>query len=312
MIFILQNKRVRLIMYDELKILYPNIITVESTRDVDHSHYRWFRSIEGSIFGIPISDLNHKELDLLNLLLEPFTPMQSTLTKREQTWSDWIYSPKINQDQEKGPSQYRFVFFALSEKGIDPKTFQEAIQGLFPNTMPILWEDDHQGFIVEEHFTPTEETISYEHIIDVLMSDFYMKLHMYITPYYSSLQDIPSAFEWGKYCFKTKLAHSLKPVTGYQDLIPYLYIQAMDSTSKHHIVSSVLGDTVQDPELLKTVLVFLKCNSNATLAAKELYMHRNSLQYRVDKFIEKTGVNIKQFQGAILTYLALLHVNIDE
>jgi DNA-binding PucR family transcriptional regulator len=35
-------------------------------------------------------------------------------------------------------------------------------------------------------------------------------------------------------------------------------------------------------------------------------MHRNSLQYRIDKFIEKTGIDIKHFKGAVAVYLAIL------
>ncbi|QHE51321.1 CdaR family transcriptional regulator [Pontibacillus sp. HMF3514] len=299
-------------MFDQLKSLYPNIIIFESTVNVNQSQYKWFRSSNGEVFGIPFSDLEHKELQLLNTLLEPYDPKQSTLTERERIWYDWIYHHKTDNHQEKAPSQFRFVFFSLAEKGIEPNTFHEAIQGLFPHTMPILWENDHQGFIIEEQSNLYEESISYEHVIDVLMSDFYMKLYMYITPYYHALHDIPEAYKWGKQCFETKLTYFPKPVTTYQDIIPYVYIHSLDSNTKQHIVSTILGDTIHDRELLKTVRVFLECNSNATLAAKELFMHRNSLQYRVEKYIEKTNINIKQFQGALLTYLALMHVHVEE
>jgi len=299
-------------MYDQLKLLYPNIIKLESSLDLDQSQYQWFRSSDDEILGIPSSDLEQKEQQLLNTLLESYDPKQSTLTHREQVWYDWVYHHKTDNHQVKAPSQFRFVFFSLTEKGVEPNTFHEAIQGLFPHTMPILWENEHQGFIIEEQFNLHDETISYEHVIDVLMSDFYMKLYMYITPYYHSLHEIPEAYQWGKQCFETKLTYIPKPVTTYQDIIPYLYIHALDSNAKQHIVTSILGDTVVDYELLKTVRVFLECNSNATLASKELFMHRNSLQYRVDKFIEKTNINIKQFRGALLTYLALMHVNVEE
>jgi DNA-binding PucR family transcriptional regulator len=45
---------------------------------------------------------------------------------------------------------------------------------------------------------------------------------------------------------------------------------------------------------------------NVSLAAKKLYLHRNTLQYRVDKFIEKTGIDIKHFGNAVSIYLALM------
>jgi DNA-binding PucR family transcriptional regulator len=35
---------------------------------------------------------------------------------------------------------------------------------------------------------------------------------------------------------------------------------------------------------------------NASLTAKRLFIHRNSLQYRIDKFIERTGIDIRQLK----------------
>ncbi len=61
-----------------------------------------------------------------------------------------------------------------------------------------------------------------------------------------------------------------------------------------------------DKELIESIKVFFQCNLNVSLAAKQLYLHRNTLQYRIDKFIEKTGLNIKTFEGAVAVYLAFL------
>ncbi|MER2142109.1 MAG: helix-turn-helix domain-containing protein, partial [Priestia megaterium] len=47
-------------------------------------------------------------------------------------------------------------------------------------------------------------------------------------------------------------------------------------------------------------------NLNVSLAAKKLYMHRNSLQYRIEKFIDRTHLDIKHFTGAVSAYLAIL------
>jgi DNA-binding PucR family transcriptional regulator len=62
----------------------------------------------------------------------------------------------------------------------------------------------------------------------------------------------------------------------------------------------------EDPELYTTIKVFLENNLNASLTAKKLYIHRNTLQYRIDKFIDKTGVQLKDFYGAFTVLLACL------
>jgi DNA-binding PucR family transcriptional regulator len=57
---------------------------------------------------------------------------------------------------------------------------------------------------------------------------------------------------------------------------------------------------------LKMLETFVQCNLNISETAKELYMHRNSLQYRLDRFLEKTGIDVRQFQHAMPVYLAML------
>jgi DNA-binding PucR family transcriptional regulator len=71
------------------------------------------------------------------------------------------------------------------------------------------------------------------------------------------------------------------------------------------VLSEYVLESFQDQELVNTINVFLQCNLNASLAAKKLYIHRNSLQYRIDRFIEKTGLDIRIFANATFAYLAI-------
>ncbi|MCY8607352.1 helix-turn-helix domain-containing protein, partial [Bacillus sonorensis] len=50
---------------------------------------------------------------------------------------------------------------------------------------------------------------------------------------------------------------------------------------------------------------YMQCNLNASLTAKRLFIHRNSLQYRIDRFIEKTGIDIRQFEEAAAVYFII-------
>lgn len=56
-------------------------------------------------------------------------------------------------------------------------------------------------------------------------------------------------------------------------------------------------------ETIDTVLGFIKENQNASQAAKRQFMHRNTLNYRLDHFMMKTEIDIKSFQGALAIYL---------
>lgn len=299
-------------MFSHVKSLFPEAILLKQYDSMDTTTYHWFKSREEDLIGIPKSSVTPREMELLSAFMEPFYYHAPTLTTREQQWSEWILSPTTTSEVLNLPNRYRFVFFSLAERGMDPASFHEAIQGLFPTTMPILWENDHQGIIIEENVHLQEESISYDHIIDVLMSDFYMKLYLYITPFYREQNQVKQAYEFGKQCFHTMLGNKPKPVMTYQDVLPLLYITSIHEPTQASIVDAILGQTKDDKELLQTIQVFLECNSNATLAAKQLFMHRNSLQYRVDKFMEQTGIDVKQFQGALVTYLALLQLNLNQ
>ena len=53
-------------------------------------------------------------------------------------------------------------------------------------------------------------------------------------------------------------------------------------------------------ELLDTAVAYLNCNMNACLASKSLYIHRNTFNYRLNKFIEQTSLDIRNYNNSIL------------
>lgn len=62
--------------------------------------------------------------------------------------------------------------------------------------------------------------------------------------------------------------------------------------------SDAVREALSDPETSLTIKTYMRCNLNASLTAKRLFIHRNSLQYRIDKFIERTAIDIRQFEEA--------------
>ena len=60
------------------------------------------------------------------------------------------------------------------------------------------------------------------------------------------------------------------------------------------------GISKLDNEMIKTMEVFFKCGLNLSEAAKELYIHRNTLIYRLEKIEKCTNYDIKEFNEAVL------------
>ncbi|MDG0793790.1 helix-turn-helix domain-containing protein [Cohnella ginsengisoli] len=59
--------------------------------------------------------------------------------------------------------------------------------------------------------------------------------------------------------------------------------------------------------LSATFLAYCRCNMNLSETARTLFIHRNSLNYRLDKLSELTGLDLSAFEHCLLLYVALRH-----
>ncbi len=259
---------------------------------------------ENEIIGINEEELTSKDVSLLATFLLPYNINLPVPTDEEQKWRNAIHSTESNANFEiKNP--YRFIYFSIKKNQIDPIVFKDAIHELFANPVPILWENGHEGIIIEEQ-TIYEDSISFEEIKDILMSDLYVKINFFIGSYKEDLEDIAQYYHSLTNAAKKVFIYSNKTVVTYIDAVPYLLINQTEPDLRSDIGKTVLQEYINDEETLKMIETFLQCNLNISETAKVLHMHRNSLQYRLDRFFEKTGIDVRQFHHAMTVYLALL------
>lgn len=64
-----------------------------------------------------------------------------------------------------------------------------------------------------------------------------------------------------------------------------------------------------DEELLTTVNKFFENNLNVSETSRQLYIHRNTLVYRIEKLEKYTGLDIRLFEDALTLKIALMVVN---
>ena len=62
-------------------------------------------------------------------------------------------------------------------------------------------------------------------------------------------------------------------------------------------------------ELSKTLYQYLLCGENVVRTAKELFIHRNSLMYRLDKIHQLTGADISDSQEKVRLFLTLYMID---
>lgn len=61
-----------------------------------------------------------------------------------------------------------------------------------------------------------------------------------------------------------------------------------------------------DNEIILTIEKFISCDLNISNTAKKLYIHRNTLIYRLDKIKKETGFDIRNFKEATVFIIAFL------
>lgn len=54
-----------------------------------------------------------------------------------------------------------------------------------------------------------------------------------------------------------------------------------------------------DKEMVNTADEFLENSLNVSETSRKLYLHRNTLIYRLDKIEKETGLNIRKFSDAV-------------
>ncbi|MFC4559135.1 PucR family transcriptional regulator [Virgibacillus kekensis] len=288
-------------MIEQLRKIYSSLIIKKNMPTEESADYRWFITDTNQIIGIGKHELTEKDTLLLKTFLRPYSAVIPEMTAEEKVW-ETIIAGETHADRE-AKIIYRLIYFSFSKFQIEPQEFKEAIREFFGKEVPILWQSEHEGIIIEENL---EEPISYEQIIDILMSDLYVKIKFLIGPHLHDTNTAKENFQALSKGAEMVFPLSEKDVITYFDAVPYVLLSKTDSNFRNKITNLILGEMSEDTEMLQTIETFISCNLNISVTAKELYLHRNSLQYRLDKFAEKTGLDVRNFHQAVTVYLALL------
>ena len=109
-----------------------------------------------------------------------------------------------------------------------------------------------------------------------------------------------------------KIFYSEKDIIAYNTLgigrlIYQLPVQLCEMFMKE-VFGENLPDTFDD-ETLVTISKFFENNLNVSETARQLYVHRNTLVYRLEKLQRSTGLDIKVFDDALTFKIALMVVS---
>ena len=95
----------------------------------------------------------------------------------------------------------------------------------------------------------------------------------------------------------------------------YLLVKMLEDVPKSRLEEYVaqfriggMDEVFGDEEMSQTAEAFLESSLNVSETSRNLFMHRNTLMYRLDKIERVTGLNIRKFSDAVtFRILSVLH-----
>ncbi|KAA0547496.1 hypothetical protein FZW96_11620 [Bacillus sp. BGMRC 2118] len=292
-------------MIEKLREEFPSLVLIESVSGNPDMEY--FRLDNGQYIGIDKKELDNKNRNVLSAFLTPIhlgrnvTPIQSLW--QEVLHSNDEYSATQLQKHYDLSLHLRFIHYSLQSE-VDQLAFEETLSFLSMNHYTVIWMNSISGVIIEEKH---QEAVTKVELVDwrnAIASDFYTDMCLYVGDYFKVDDAVQSIYKFENHCFQlTRLYKSSETVTQSFELVPYLLLHDATADTRASIEHCIQDNSSDELQAIKT---FIEYGLNISSAAKALFMHRNSLQYRVDKFIEKSGIDIKSFQGALVVYLAIL------
>lgn len=286
-----------------LKKLYPSLTELPKNQKEMNPDFKWYK-LENTVIGIDNKELTERDKILLGTFLTSYHIQLPIQTPKEKQWEARIHRQK---DENLGKTgRYRFIFFRIEQGHIDTNVFKKTLQEFFSGDLSILWNHTNEGFIIEEPASFLEEGITYHQIADTLTGELYVKIMFFIGPYLENDKDLADCIEQITAMAERSFRKMDTAVIDYTEVYPSFLIEILSHKQRQQLSEWVLKEFLTDPEALETIRMFIQCNLNVSETAKNLYIHRNSLQYRLDKFYESTGIDIKQFDNAFTVYLAIL------
>jgi carbohydrate diacid regulator len=118
-----------------------------------------------------------------------------------------------------------------------------------------------------------------------------------------SLEQLEISYKHAKLALKTALSKKAL-LSEYINLDFEAMLETIDSSVKKDYIKKLISTLLEDEiTLLKA---YYKSNLSLKRTAETLFIHKNTLQYRLDKIAHKTNLNPRDYHDSVKLYIALL------
>ena len=210
--------------------------------------------------------------------------------------------------------ELRIVFLIKFYGKTDMMPF-EMLQNMFPDKSKdyVISVGEHDIVLVKELKAGTEmrdiEKIAVN-IADTLSSEFYTKVSIGISTIVDNIKDLAKAYQEAQVALEVgKVFETEKNIISYENLGIGRLIYQLPTTLCEMFLQEVFKkgslDSL-DRETLMTIQCFFENNLNVSETSRKLFVHRNTLVYRLEKIRKLTGLDLREFEHAITFKVALM------
>ncbi len=147
-------------------------------------------------------------------------------------------------------------------------------------------------------------------IVDTLQSEFYLKTTVGIGSVVTSVKELARSYKDAQVALEVgKVFDTEKTVINYENLGIGRLIYQLPTTLCEMFLQEVFkrGSLESlDRETLQTIHAFFDNNLNVSETSRKLFVHRNTLVYRLEKIKKLTGLDLREFDHAITFKVALM------
>ena len=205
-----------------------------------------------------------------------------------------------------------FLINASCEKEIH---VHEVIESLFPNKSKdfVVVIDNENIVLVKEVKSKDDYKEAYKTariIVDTLNSELMVKACIGIGTIINNLKDITKSYKEAQMSMIIgNIFSGDKNVYDYNNLGIGRLVYHIPTTLCQLFLDEVFKDKSADSldsETMLTIQKFFENNLNVSETARQLYIHRNTLVYRLEKIKRLTGLELTSFDDAVIFKVAVL------
>ena len=214
-------------------------------------------------------------------------------------------------------TEARRVVYLIETKNEKDTTALETVRSLFSGkTKDFITAVDEKNIIVVKEIKKTDshdELMSTARmILDMLNTEAMAKVRVAYGTIVNEIKDISRSYKEAKMALDVgKIFYEDRRVVAYSNLgIGRLIYQLPMSLCKMFIKEIFDGKTPDsfDEETIITINKFFENSLNVSETSRQLYIHRNTLVYRLDKLQKSTNLDLRVFEDAITFKIALMVV----